>query len=189
MLAGTLARDCATAAPGVSLDDQADACGNLREVREALGDREGARRAAEQALSAIEEGSAGAPAATQAIYDWERSQSLLFLGRASEAIALLIERERVLPDSYNPPHYLARIYRATAQWGARPRGDRACLGEGLWASSHWLARRQSRSTEGGRSRLRSPAGARAAARRFRALPAGQKLPEAEAAVEKRLQEP
>lgn len=103
MLAGTLARDCATAAPGVSLDDQADACGNLREVREALGDREGARRAAEQALSAIEEGSAGAPAATQAIYDWERSQSLLFLGRASEAIALLIERERVLPDSYNPP--------------------------------------------------------------------------------------
>jgi hypothetical protein len=37
---------------------------------------------------------------------------------SAEAIAILLERERALPASYNPPAYLARLYRDSGQWEA-----------------------------------------------------------------------
>ena len=186
LLARTLERDCDIRAPEVTVDDQADACANLREVREALGDRDGARRASERALSVIEAGSAGAGPEAQAIYDWERTQSLMFLGRTAEAIALLIERERSLPQSYNPPHYLARLYRDTAQWEpglaaieralARAYGPRRIGFLGIKAD---LLKGAGRLDET-RAILQQQLEA------YRALPPGQQLPDAAAAVQKKL---
>lgn len=182
----TLARDCEKAAPGAAVDDQADACGNLRRVRESLKDEAGARRAAEQALAVIAAGSSGAPPKVQAIYDWERTSSLVFLGRAPEAEALLIEREQQLPESYNPPHYLARLYRDTQRWDdglraieraiAKAYGPRRVGFLGLKADLLKGAGK----LEQGRQVLEEQL------RQYRALPDGQRQPEAEAAVEKRL---
>lgn len=182
----SLSRDCNTAAPGAAVDDQADACGNLRRVREALGDEVGARSAAEQALQVIAKGSAGAAPDKQAIYDWERTASLLFLGRPAEAEAQLLEREKQLPESYNPPHYLARLYRDTKRWA-----------EGLAAIERALTKAYGPRRVGflgvkadllkGAGRLEE---ARAVLEQqlagYRALPAGQRQPDAEAAVQKKL---
>lgn len=186
LLERSLARDCDTAAPGVSVDDQADACGNLRGVRQALGDRDGARRASERALSVIEAGSAGAAPEAQAIYDWERTQSLVFLGRTAEALALLAERERALPQSYNPPHYQARLHRDAGQWElglaaieralSKAYGPRRIGFLGIKADLLKGAGR----LEEARAVLQQQLDA------YRALPPGQQLPDAEAAVQKKL---
>jgi tetratricopeptide (TPR) repeat protein len=188
VLARTLERDCASPAPGASVDDHADACGNLRGVLEALGDRAGARRASERALSVIEAGSAGAGPEVQAIYDWERTQSLVFLGRTAEAIELLQERERALPSSYNPPHYLARLFRDTAQWQlglaaieralAKAYGPRRIGFLGIKADLLVGAGR----ADEARTILQQQLDA------YRALPPGQRLPDAEASVQKKLAE-
>jgi thioredoxin-like negative regulator of GroEL len=182
----TLARDCDTAAPGAAVDDQADACGNLRRVREALKDSAGARSAAERALLVIATGSAGAPPKVQAIYDWERTSSLVFLGRRAEAEALLLEREKQLPESYNPPHYLARLYRDSQRWD-----------DGLAAIRRAIAKAYGPRRIGFlgiEAELLKGAGKLAEARlllerqlaEYRALPPGQRQPAAEAEVKKRL---
>ena len=185
-LAALLAANCETAAPGASADDRADACGNLRGVRSALGDGEGAKRAAERALSAIAAASAGKPPQVQLIYDWERTSSLTFLGRTEEAIALLRERERQLPQSYNPSHYLARLYRDTHAWQlgldaieralSKAYGPRRAGFLGVKADLLIGAGRDQEAREV----LEQQLGA------YRALPEGQRSPDAEAAVEKRL---
>lgn len=183
-----LARDCSTRAPGVSADDQADACDNLREVRAALGDPVAATRAAEQTLAIIEAACAGASPEMQAIYDWHRSSTLVFLGRSEEAIALLEDHERDLPQSYNPPHYLARIYRDQKRWS-----------EGLAAIERALAKAYGPrriGLLGVKATLLQGAGHVAEARGvleqqladYRALPVGQQRPDAEDAVEQRLRE-
>jgi thiol-disulfide isomerase/thioredoxin len=182
----TLSRDCEKAAPGAAVDDQADACGNLRRVREALKDDSGARSAAERALAVIATGSTGAPPNAQAIYDWERTSSLLFLGRSAEAEALLLEREKQLPESYNPPHYLARLYRDTQRWedglAAIERALTKAYGPrrvGFLGVKADLLKGAGKLEEG-RQVLEQQL------RDYRALPPGQRNPDAEAAVEKRL---
>jgi hypothetical protein len=186
LVAGTLARDCQTAAPGVSADDQADACGNLRRVRESLGDKAGAARAAEQALSVIALASANARPEAQLIYDWERTSSLSYLGRTQEAVALLLERERALPESYNPPHYLARLYRDTGEWqlglAAIERALSKAYGPrrvGLMSIKADLLKGAGRTEDACTVREQQLAS-------YRALPAGQRNPDAEVAVEQRL---
>lgn len=181
-----LAANCETAAPGASADDQADACGNLRSVRSALGDSEGAKRAAERALSAIAAASAGKPPETQLIYDWERTASLTFLGRTEEAIQLLSERERQLPTSYNPSHYLARLYREAKAWQpgldaieralSKAYGPRRAGFLGIKVDLLLGAGREQEASLVLEQQLAA----------YRALPEGQRSPDAEAAVEKRL---
>ncbi len=188
LVEGTLARDCETRAPGVSLDDHADACGNLRRARVALGDAAGARHAAERALQVIEAGARDAPAETQLIYDWERTQNLVYLGRSPEAIALLLERERALPTSYNPPHYLARLYRDSAQWNPGLLAIERALSKAYGPRRIGLLAIKADLLKGaGR-----PSDARAVLQQqladYRALPAGLRQRDAEAAVEKRLSE-
>ncbi len=107
---------CDKAAPELTPDDHADSCSNLRRVRRALGDDEGARRAAERSLAIIEAACAGMPDDIALIYDFERSDALSFLGRRDEAIAFLTRREANVPTSYNPPHHLARVYRDAQRW-------------------------------------------------------------------------
>lgn len=183
----SLARDCGEAAPGAAVDDQADACGNLRRVREVLKDDAGAAWAAEQALAVIAAGSAGGHPEKQAIYDWERTSSLLFLGRSAEAEAILRERENQLPQSYNPPHYLARLYRDGKRWE-----------DGLAAIERALAKAYGPRRVGFlgiKADLLKGAGRLQEAREvleeqlagYRALPPGQRQPDAEAAVQKRLE--
>lgn len=182
----SLARDCNERAPGAAVDDQADACSNLRRVRAASRDEAGAKKAAEQALAVIAAGSHGAPPERQAIYDWERTSSLLFLGRSNEAESLLREREKQLPKSYNPPHYLARLYRETRRWE-----------DGLAAIERALLLAYGPRRIGFlgvKADLLKGAGQLEDARKvlqaqladYRALPPGQRQPEAEAAVQKRL---
>jgi tetratricopeptide (TPR) repeat protein len=111
-----LAPLCENPAPELTPDDHADSCSNLRRVRRALGDTEGARRAAERSLAIIDAACAGVPDDVALIYDFERSDALSFLGRRDEAIALLTRREAAVPTSYNPPHHLARVYRDARRW-------------------------------------------------------------------------
>jgi tetratricopeptide (TPR) repeat protein/thiol-disulfide isomerase/thioredoxin len=183
-----LARDCETRAPGVSADDQADACDNLRTARQALNDETGARQAAEQTLRVIETACAGASPQIRAIYDWQRSSALVYLGRADEAIRLLSEQERALPDSYNPPHYLARIYRDQARWAEGLGAVERALGKAYGPRRVALL--------GIKADLLKGAGRVPEARSvlqqqlmdYRALPAGQRSPEAEAATERKLRQ-
>lgn len=114
--AARLAPLCNQPALKLTPDDHADACSKLRRARVALGDLEGARRAAERTLEIIQRACEGVPADVALIYDFERSDSLIFLGRHDEALALLTQREADVPSSYNPPHHLARVYRDAKRW-------------------------------------------------------------------------
>ncbi|HET9954958.1 MAG TPA: thioredoxin family protein [Polyangiaceae bacterium] len=185
-LAGLLQGLCASAAPGASPDDQADACGSLRRAREALGDREGARQAAEQGLAVIERATLGAKPDSQLIYDWERTSNLVYLGRKREALELLMQRERDCPQSYNPAHYLARLYRDAGEWEAGLAAIERALAKaygprraGLVGVKVDLLRGAGRTSEA-RATLEQQLS------EYRALPEGQKQPEAEATVQKRL---
>jgi tetratricopeptide (TPR) repeat protein len=97
-------------------DDRGDACGNLMAAREALGDAQGARRAAETRLSVLENAAHGMPDDVALIYDPARSETLLALGRGEEALALLQARAAALPDNYNPPYYVARVALKLGRW-------------------------------------------------------------------------
>lgn len=185
LLETTLARDCQTAAPGVSADDQADACGNLRRARESLGDKAGASRAAEQALRVIAVASLDAPPEAQLIYDWERTSSLFYLGRTAEAISLLLERERALPSSYNPPHYLARLYRDTGQWALGLAAIERALSKAYGPRRVGLMSIKADLLKGAGRQQEACAVLDQQLIGYRELPAGQRNPDAEAAVEQR----
>jgi thioredoxin-like negative regulator of GroEL len=188
LVEGTLTRDCETRAPGVSLDDHADACSNLRRARVALGDTAGARQAAERTLQVLEAGARGASPEAQLIYDWERTQTLVYLGRSAEAIALLVERERALPASYNPPHYLARLHRDSAQWDAGLLAIERALSKAYGPRRIGLLGLKADLLKGAGRRDEARAVLQQQLTDYRALPAGQRQPDAEATVEKRLTE-
>jgi tetratricopeptide (TPR) repeat protein len=108
------------------------------------------------------------------------------LGRSEQALALLTARERALPDDYNPPHYLARVYR-----------DLKRFDEGLAAVERALEKLEGPRRAGilgvkvdllsgldRRDEARLALEAQLAA--YRALPEGQKQPSREASVAARL---
>jgi thiol-disulfide isomerase/thioredoxin len=97
-------------------DDRADACGNLRAARTELGDERGAKRAAEIGVAIVEAASRDLPDDVALTYDRAHGDFLSFLGRSEEALSRLAARERALPDNYNPPHLLARVYRNLGRW-------------------------------------------------------------------------
>jgi len=97
-------------------DDRGDACGNLIEVRNALGDPVGARKAAETRLSVLEAAARGLPDDVASLYDPARTETLVLLGRGEEALALLSAREAALPGNYNPPYALARVAAKLKLW-------------------------------------------------------------------------
>lgn len=90
-------------------DDRGDACGNLMEARTLLGDAPGAQRAAEIRLTVLQDAARGMPDEVALIYDSALSETLVALGRAPEALALLETRAAALPDNYNPPYAIARL--------------------------------------------------------------------------------
>jgi tetratricopeptide (TPR) repeat protein len=97
------------AAP-LTADDRGDVYGLLVLTLGQLGDKKGARTAAEKRLALLDKAVAEAPdAMAAATYDWARADSYLALGRGDEAIAFLEKREAGAPDDYNPPYWLARV--------------------------------------------------------------------------------
>ncbi|MEY4546981.1 MAG: hypothetical protein RL685_3176 [Pseudomonadota bacterium] len=179
---------CDQAESELTPDDQAGACASLAEARTALGDAPGARSAMERRLAILERAAAGLPDSAAVALDWALLDSLITLGRAQEALERSVQRERALPDNYNPPHYQAKALKALG----RP-------DEGLAALQRSLAlaygpRRISLLTL--KIDLLLAAGRKPQARevlveqlaQYRALPDPQKQPVQLARLEKRLSE-
>lgn len=183
-----LAALCLQEGAQLTPDDRADACANLREAREALGDKPGAKKAAEQQLAVLEAGSKGVPDDVALTYDWNRADTLFFLGRGDEAMALMVAREKALPDSYLPPHYQARLDLMMKKWD-----------DGLVAIERALAKAYGPRKAGMlslKADLLIGAGKKDEAKKvveeqlaaYKALPPGQQQPAREEAIVKRLAE-
>lgn len=171
----------------LSADDRGEAYRVLWDTLEKLGDPEGAKAAAQKRLIVLERASENIPDAWAVTYDWARAETYLYLGRADDAIAMLTRREAAVPDDYNPPNYLARVYLRLGRHAdahaaidraiGRAYGPRKAAMLGLKADIY--------EAEGDR------AAARAAVERqlamYRELPEGQKQPTREAAVAARLE--
>jgi len=97
-------------------DDRADACGNLIDVQNALGDGAGAQESAKKRLAVLEAAARGLPDDVAVLYDPARTDTLVLLDRGDEALALLSARESALPQNYNPPYQLARVAAKLKRW-------------------------------------------------------------------------
>jgi tetratricopeptide (TPR) repeat protein len=179
---------CASGSAELSPDDRADACDKLAQARSALGNADGARSATLARLAVLESAASGQARESALTYDWARTDALLQLGRAEEALAVATERERQLPDNYNPPHYRAKAFKALGRW---PEGLEAieqalslAYGPrkiGLLTLKADLLFGAGRTTDGVHTLQEQLAA-------YRALPAGQRQAGAEARVELRLRE-
>jgi tetratricopeptide (TPR) repeat protein len=100
-----------------SVDDRADALDKLSTVLFALGDKAAAREAQERRLALMEAAARAAPSPeAAATHDYGRANAYVALGRPEEAIRMLEERERQLPESYDPPGRLARVLARLKRW-------------------------------------------------------------------------
>jgi tetratricopeptide (TPR) repeat protein len=103
--------------PEASVDDRSDALDKLSGVLAVLGDPRGAREAQERRLALMEAaaGSAKTPEAA-ATHDYGRANAYVALGRPDDAVRMLEERERQLPEAYDPPGRLARLLARLKRW-------------------------------------------------------------------------
>jgi tetratricopeptide (TPR) repeat protein len=113
--------------PDASPDDRADTQEQLADALSVMGDRAGARAAEERRLTILEQAAAAAPSPeAAATYDYGRASAYRSLGRIDEAVRMLEQRERQLPDSYEPSARLAAILADLGRWPeARSAIDRA----------------------------------------------------------------
>ena len=188
MLVERLQPLCERGSPELSPDDQADACDKLSSAFSALGDSAAGRRATEARLGVLDRAAANKPPEIALTYDWARTDALLQLGRAEEALAIATQRERELPDNYNPPHYRAKAFKALGRWQdglvAIDRALSLAYGPrkiGLLTLKADLQFGAGRAADGA-STLKQQL------ELYRTLPAGQRQPAAEARVEQRLRE-
>lgn len=93
----------------LSPDDRSDGYRLLWDVRLRLGDPKGAEDAAKERLRVLEDATTKwKEPAVATLFDGARLETLLFLGRARDAVTFLEAREAELPGDYNVPHRLAR---------------------------------------------------------------------------------
>ena len=94
--------------PEATADDRADALNILSSALADAGDTAGARKAQEGRLAVLQAAARGIedPLLAQT-FDYARAQAFVALGRGDEAVAMLVAREKQLPDSYEPPARLA----------------------------------------------------------------------------------
>lgn len=163
-------------------DDRGDACGILIEAYDALHERQAANTAARTRLSVLESAASGLPDELALMYDFARSESLVRLGRGAQAIELLQNRERTLPQNYNPPHHLARVYRSLKRWDDGLAAiDRAlALAYGPRKAGLYGVKVDLLLGKGRREEAVHTLGEQLAL--YEALPEGQKRPDAEAKV-------
>ncbi|MBI4509677.1 MAG: thioredoxin family protein [Deltaproteobacteria bacterium] len=94
----------------LSADDRGEALALVMELKEQLGDKAGARAAAEKRLALLEKAAAAAPDETaRSTFNWARANTYLVLEKPEEAIRMLTASEAALPRDFNPPHQLARV--------------------------------------------------------------------------------
>jgi len=171
----------------LSPDDRGDAFRIVWDAEEALGRHDGALTAARERLDVLDAAAKRAPnAAVASTFDGARLETLVFLGRAPEAVRFLTERERELPDDYNPPHRLASAYQALGEH------EKALLAIDRAIAKAWGARKARMLDK--RADILVALGRVGEARKaleselshLASLPAPQKKPELEAAARKRL---
>jgi tetratricopeptide (TPR) repeat protein len=96
----------------VLADDRSSAYGMLVDLREARGDKAGAKELAGRWLTFLESQAAAAGSIeARAAFDSHRVGAALALGDPARAVPALLASERDLPDDYNPPARLAILYR------------------------------------------------------------------------------
>jgi tetratricopeptide (TPR) repeat protein len=94
----------------LSVDDRSDADATLMELLDASHQHERAVEVAKARARLLEDAAARAPDATMAAtFDAHRTDTYLYLGEPQKAEQLLAQREKEIPDDYNPPARLARV--------------------------------------------------------------------------------
>jgi tetratricopeptide (TPR) repeat protein len=113
----TLERIVASPHPDASADDRADTLDAVADVYEELGKKSWAKGAHVKRLAILEDAAAKAPTPMAAsAFDYARAGSYMQLGRADDAIKMLTEREKQIPDSYEPPARLAGVLNAMKRY-------------------------------------------------------------------------
>jgi hypothetical protein len=94
----------------LSVDDRSDADATLMELLDASHQHERAVEVAKARARLLEDAAARAPDATMAAtFDAHRTDTYLYLNEPQKAEQLLAQREKQIPDDYNPPARLARV--------------------------------------------------------------------------------
>ena len=94
----------------LSVDDRSDALANLAELQGGKGDRAAAIATMRRRAALLERAALSAPDPTMAsTFDAHRTDTYLFLGEAQKAEQMLEQREKQMPEDYNPPARLARV--------------------------------------------------------------------------------
>jgi thioredoxin-like negative regulator of GroEL len=179
---------CKLGTPQLSPDDRADACDKLAAARAALGDTDGAQEATRARLAVLERAAAKTPPELLITYDWARTDALLQLGRAEEALAIATERELQLPQNYNPPHYRAKSFKALGRWTEGLAAIDRALSLAYGPRKIGLLSLKADLLLGAGRDADALATLRDQLAQYRTLPAGQRQPGAEARVEQRLRE-
>jgi tetratricopeptide (TPR) repeat protein len=105
-----LAALAADEAAPLSVDDRSDALANLAELQGGQGDRAAAVATMRRRAALLEQAALSAPDPTLAsTFDAHRTDTYLFLGEPQKAERMLEEREKQMPEDYNPPARLARV--------------------------------------------------------------------------------
>jgi tetratricopeptide (TPR) repeat protein len=95
----------------LAADDRSDALANLAEMLDEAGRHPEAVKAMEERAQVLEQAAAAAPDTTMAsTFDAHRTDTYLYLQQPGKAEKLLAEREKQMPEDYNPPARLARVY-------------------------------------------------------------------------------
>jgi tetratricopeptide (TPR) repeat protein len=94
----------------LAADDRSDALANLAEMLDVAGKHPEAVGAMQERAQVLEKAAGAAPDATIAsTFDAHRAETYLYLGTPEKAEHLLAQREKEMPQDYNPPARLARM--------------------------------------------------------------------------------
>ena len=105
-----LERVLAKADAPLSVDDRSDAQATLMQLLDESHRHPEAVQVAQARAKMLEEAAASAPDATMAsTFDAHRTDTYLYLKDPQKAERLLAEREKQMPEDYNPPARLARV--------------------------------------------------------------------------------
>jgi tetratricopeptide (TPR) repeat protein len=101
----------------VLADDRSSAYGMLVDLRDARGDKAGAKEMAGRWMNFLEiQAAAARSVEARAAFDSHRVAAALALGDPARAVPALLASERDLPDDYNPPARLAILYREMGRY-------------------------------------------------------------------------
>jgi tetratricopeptide (TPR) repeat protein len=111
----------------LSGDDRSGLYISLIGAREAVKDKDAAKKLTQEWASFLEKSAAAAKTAEQrAVYDSHRLSAYIDLGTPEKAIPMLEQSQRDFPDDYNPPARLSFAYKAMKEYDkALQASDRA----------------------------------------------------------------